>query len=118
MKHSLKKKFFILALTQLLIVIISFISNKEISLLSYINISFYISAILLLTSLLLYTIHSGFYDVIGKSFNLAFTRGENKRRFDEIPALSELITFDQKPLLFYGIINGLFMLCALCLYYL
>jgi hypothetical protein len=112
-----KKKIVVLGLTQLLIVIISFISNKDFSLLSYINISFYISSLLLLTSLLLYTIHSGFYDVIGKSFNLAFSRGDNKRKLEEIPALSELITIDQKPLLFYGLVNGLFMLGALCLYY-
>jgi hypothetical protein len=78
-----------------LILITSSFSKKGFSLLSYIDISFYVSALLLLISLLLYTINSGFFDVIGKSFNLAFSRGHNKRNFHDIPALSELITINQ-----------------------
>ncbi|MEH7085239.1 DUF3899 domain-containing protein [Neobacillus drentensis] len=117
MNYQLKKRLLILAFTQLVIILISFLNYHKISLLSYINISFYFSAGLLLTSLLVFTIHSGFYDVISRSFSFAFQRGQNKRRFDEIPPLSELVTFNQKPLVFYGLINGLFMLIALVIYY-
>jgi hypothetical protein len=115
-KFNFKRKILVLAFTQLLILIISLIANKQITLLSYINISFYISSILLLTALLVYTIHSGFYDVIGKSFNLAFSRG-HKRKFEDIPALSELVTINQKPLVFYGLVNASFMAAALLVYY-
>lgn len=117
MNNRLKKRLLILALTQVLIIIISSLPNKGFSLRGYIDISFYISALLLLISLLLYTINSGFYDVMGKSFNLAFSRGHNKRNFHDIPALSELITINQKPLLFHGLVNGLLMLAAIFVYY-
>jgi hypothetical protein len=112
-----KKRLIILAIIQLVIVTISFIFYRKVSLLSYINISFYFSSLLLLTSLLLFTVHSGFYDVITRSFSYAFSRGHNKRRFDEIPRLSELVTIDEKPLLFYGLVNGLFMAIALLVFY-
>ncbi|WP_420491972.1 DUF3899 domain-containing protein [Neobacillus drentensis] len=117
MNYRLRKRLLILALTQLLILIISLLSKKGFSLLSYIDISFYVSSLLLLTFLLLYTINSGFYDGIGKSFNLAFSRGQNNRKFEDIPALSELITFNQSPLLFHGLANFLLMLISCCLYY-
>ncbi|MBT2697121.1 DUF3899 domain-containing protein [Bacillus sp. ISL-40] len=117
MKFRFKKKHYILAFTQLLILLISSFSKEGISLLSYIDISFYVSSLLFLTSLLLYTINSGSYDVIGKSFNLAFSRGQNNRKFEDIPALSELITFNPSPLLFHGLANGLLMLISCCLYY-
>jgi hypothetical protein len=115
--YRLRKRLLILALTQLLILIISSLSKKGFSLLSYIDISFYVSSLFLLTFLLLYTINSGFYDVIGKSFNLAFSRGQNNRKFEDIPALSELITFNKSSLLFHGLANGLLMLISCCLYY-
>lgn len=118
MNFRFKKRLIILAFTQLAIVVTSFIIEHKISLLSYINISFYITSFFLLTSLLLFTIHSGFYDVISRSFNLVFSRGQNKRSFEEIPRLSELITVDQKPLLFYGLLNAFFMVIALFIYYL
>ncbi|MGZ4159823.1 MAG: DUF3899 domain-containing protein [Neobacillus sp.] len=117
MNFRFKRKLLISALFQIAILIISLITYHKISLLSYINISFYFSAGLLITSLLLYTIHTGFFDVISKSFNHAFTRGKDKRSWDEIPSLSELITVNQQPLLFYGISTGLFMLIALFVYY-
>jgi hypothetical protein len=115
--YRFRKRLLILVLTQVLILITSSFSKKGFSLLSYIDISFYVSALLLLISLLLYTINSGFFDVIGKSFILAFSRGHNKRNFHDIPALSELITINQKPLLFHGLVNGLIMLAAIFLYY-
>ncbi|WP_066252148.1 DUF3899 domain-containing protein [Neobacillus drentensis] len=117
MNYQLKKRLFILALLQLSILIVSFFLDHKIALLSYINISFYFTSALLLTSLLLFTIHSGFFDVISRSFSFAFQRGQNKRRFDEIPPLSELITVNQRPLVFYGLGTGLFMGIALFFYY-
>lgn len=117
MKFQLKKRLLILASFQLGILFISFLIIHKITLLSYINISFYISAALLFTSLLIYTINTGFFDVMSKSLNLAFTRGNGKRKFEDIPSLSELVTISQKPLLFYGSITGLCMLIALFFYY-
>ncbi|MFK9095291.1 DUF3899 domain-containing protein [Bacillus salipaludis] len=118
MNFRFKKKLYILLFTQLAINIISFISYRKISLISYINISFLFTAALLLLTTLIYTIHSGFYDAISRSFNLAFSRGKDERRLEDIPRLSEMITVDEKPLLFHGLMNGLFMMIALIAYYL
>lgn len=117
MNSRLKKRILILAISQLAILAVSFIFYHDISLLSYINISFYFSAVLLLSGLLIHTIHSGFFDVVSRSFNLIFTRSEEKRKFHEIPALSELVSIDKKPLFFYGLFIGLFMVIALILFY-
>lgn len=117
MNSRLKKKLLILAISQLVILAVSLIFYHGISLLSYINISFYFSAALLLSALLIHTIHSGFFDVVSKSFNLIFSRREEKRKFHEIPSLSELVSIDQKPLYFYGLMIGLFMVIALIAFY-
>jgi hypothetical protein len=117
MNQKFKRKLIILAASQLLIFVLSFINYHNISVFSYINISFYVSAALLLTSLLVYTIQTGFFDVISKSFRIAAIRGKDKKSFDEITPLSELVSFNQKPLLFYGLVIGLFMLIALAFYY-
>jgi small-conductance mechanosensitive channel len=113
----LRKKLLIIATIQISILVLSLITYGKISLFSYINISFCITSALLFTSLLVYTIHSGFFDVMSRSFSLAFSRGANKRKFEEIPPLSEIVTINQKPMIFYGLINGTFMLIALVVYY-
>ncbi|MDP4085134.1 MAG: DUF3899 domain-containing protein [Bacillota bacterium] len=118
MTNKLKRKFLILALLQILIFALSFIFNHKISLLSYINISFYIAFFLLISSLLIYTIQTGFFDVMFKSFHLSFSKGEERKKFSEITPLSELVAIDRKPLLFYGLIIGLLMGIGLIFYYL
>jgi len=117
MSFRFKKNLISFILTQLAIIIISLIYHREISLVHYINISFFATSALLLSALLVYTIHSGFYDTIFRSFNLAFSRGKDKRRFEDIPKLSEMISFKEKPLFYHGIINGLLMGLALLIYY-
>ncbi|WP_396953977.1 DUF3899 domain-containing protein [Neobacillus niacini] len=116
MDSHFKKRVLLVTLTQIAILVLSFFFYKKITLLSYINISFYMTAALLLLSLLIYTIQSGFYDAIGKSFNLAFSK-DRKRKFTEIPSLSEMVTIDKRPLFFHGLVTGLFMLIALVAYY-
>jgi hypothetical protein len=117
LKFRLKRRLLILASLQLGIFAISFFISHKITLVSYIDISFYITAALLITSLLIYTIRTGFYDVISKSLNFSFSRGQGKRKFNEVPSLSELVTISPKPALFYGSFTGLFMLIALVCYY-
>lgn len=117
MNSRLKKRILILAISQLVILAVSFIFYHELTLLSYINISFYFSSLLLLSALLIHTIHSGFFDVVSKSFNLIFSRREEKRNFHEIPSLSELVSIDKKPLYFYGLMIGMFMIIALIVFY-
>ncbi|MBS4212145.1 MULTISPECIES: DUF3899 domain-containing protein [Neobacillus] len=117
MKIVPNKSVFLVAFTQIVIFILSFIFYGEISIVSYINISFYISLALLLSFLLIFTIQSGFYDAISKSFNFTQSLKTNKRKFEDIPGLSQLVTIDKKPFLFYAIVNGILMLIALVVYY-
>jgi hypothetical protein len=117
MSGLFKKRVKILTLFQIIIFLLSLISYHEISLLSYINISFYISLSLLLASLLIYTIHTGFFDVMFKSFNFAFSKGEHRRKWEDVPSLSELVSLNNRPLLFYGLTTGAFMAVALFFYY-
>jgi Domain of unknown function (DUF3899) len=112
-----KRRLVISASFQLVILVLSLLVNHKITLISYIDISFYVSSLLLFTSLLIYIIKRGFFDVMSKSFSLAFKPGQSKRKFDDIPSLSELIQINPKPLLFYGSITGLWMLIALVCYY-
>jgi len=116
-KKQLRKYFIFLTIIQVIICFLSYISFHKITLLYYINISFYVTFFFLLSSLLIYTIQGGFFDVIAKSFNFAFSRGQAKRKFDEIPSLSEMVTIQFKPLLLYGIATGALMLIALFIYY-
>jgi hypothetical protein len=116
-KANFKKNLIIITITQLIIVIISFIYHHKITLISYIDISFFVTFGFILLSLLLFTIHSGFYDVMSRSFNLFFSRGKDRRRFEDIPGLSELITINGGPLFLHGLINGLLMAAALIVYY-
>lgn len=111
------KRLFILACFEALILVLSFISIHKITLLSYINISFYFSFFFLLSALLIYTIQTGFFDVVFKSFHFSLTRREEKKRFSEITPISELVSIDRKPLLLYGLLIGLFMIIALVFYY-
>ncbi|OLS41811.1 DUF3899 domain-containing protein [Bacillus sp. MRMR6] len=117
MSLRLKKRLLILAVFQLLILLLSYMIYQKISLISYINISFYFASAFLLSGLLIYTVYTGFFDVISKSFNLAFTRGKDERKFNDVPGLSELINIDQKPLFFYGFWMGFLMLIALTVFY-
>jgi uncharacterized membrane-anchored protein YitT (DUF2179 family) len=72
---------------------------------------------LLLSSLLIYTIQTGFFDIVSKSFQYAFTRDHEKRKFKDIPPLSEIVAIDQKPLLIYGLLLGVSMGIGLAIYY-
>ncbi|WP_462408982.1 DUF3899 domain-containing protein [Neobacillus sp. Marseille-QA0830] len=117
MKGRLRKYVIILTIIQALIFSFSYLRYHDITILSYINISFYFTFFFLLSSLLIFTIQGGFFDVIAKSFNFAFSRGHARRRFEEIPSLSSMVTIQYKPLLAYGIVTGGLMLAALLVYY-
>ncbi|GAE45166.1 hypothetical protein JCM21738_1940 [Mesobacillus boroniphilus JCM 21738] len=88
--------------------------------LSYINFSFYIASALLFSSLIVFTVNSGFFDAISYSFRTVFAgkeEGEKKKSFDEMTPLSELVTINANPLLMIGLLDFILMLAALFLYY-
>ncbi len=103
--------------SQLIIFILMFFSNS-ISLLSYINKSFYITSLLLFISLAIFTVNTGFFDVVTKSFRLIFAgKDVTRETVDEMRPLSQIITINYSPLLFIGFINLALCLAALFFYY-
>jgi hypothetical protein len=121
MRNRFGKIFTGFFISQLLIFILSLVYQQSITLLSYINISFYIASVLLFTSLIVFTINSGFFDAISYSFRTVFAgkeEGEKKKSFDEMTPLSELVTFNANPLLMVGLLDFILMLAALFVYYL
>ncbi len=121
MSNSVGKIFSGFLLSQLVVLFLSFIYHRGLTLLSYINISFYIASVLLFTSLIVYTVNSGFFDKMSYSFRTVFSKkeeGEKRKSFEEMTPLSELVTFNANPLLVIGLLDFTVMLAALYVYYL
>ncbi|MCM3663041.1 DUF3899 domain-containing protein [Mesobacillus subterraneus] len=121
MRKRVGKIFYGILGSQLLVFGLSLVYYRELSLLNYINISFYIASILLFISLIVFTVNSGFFDAISYSFRNVFTSKDNegkKESFDEMTPLSELVTINTQPLLAVGLLDFILMLAALYLYYL
>ncbi|HAQ08490.1 MAG TPA: hypothetical protein DCR24_13585 [Bacillus bacterium] len=120
MRKGYQKIFYGFLSSQLLVLVISLIYHNDISLLNYINISFYISSILLFTSLLVFTVNSGFFDAMSYSFRSVFSsaeNGEKKRKIEEMTPLSEMIAIDTNPLIAVGLFDFILMLAGLFIYY-
>jgi hypothetical protein len=116
----MKKIIYLLLFSQAAILALSFAWFKDITLLNYINISFYIASILLLVSLLIYTINSGFFDNISRSFRHIFaSKGSyTQKEKEELIPLSAIISVNYHPLVIIGFLDLLLMFIALTVYYL
>ena len=109
---------YFLLIVQVAIFLLSLFVYREISLLHYINISFYISFLFILFSLLIYTINTGFFDLMAHSFQKVFARNHvSNEQKEEIKPLSQLITTNYSPLSIAGIIQLLLTLVSLFLFY-
>lgn len=120
MKKHIKPSIYVLLFSQIAIFVISLILYRNISLLHYINLSFYLSLLCIMFSLTIFTINTGFFDVTDRSFRrlLFAKRGVSKEHIEQIRPLSEMITFNYLPLLISGILTFTCMLTALFFYYL
>ncbi|MDQ0413616.1 MULTISPECIES: DUF3899 domain-containing protein [Mesobacillus] len=119
MRTRFRKIFIGFSLSQFIVLILSLLDQQTITLLSYINISFYIASILIFTSMVVFTVHSGFFDAISYSFRTVFAGKEEKNHSrNDITPLSELITINANPLFLVGLFDFLLMLSALYVYYL
>lgn len=104
-------------ISQISIFAIEIIFFKELSLLSYINISFYIGFLFIFSSLLFFTVKGGFFDAVTKSFRQVFKgKGTSKEEIEEMLLPSMTITFNVLPLLLNGLLLTLIMLVALSIY--
>lgn len=107
----------LLIVSQTLVFILMYILDGNFSLLGYINRSFYIASIGLFLSLTIYTINTGFFDVVTRSFRLLFAgKDVTRQNVDEMTPLSEIISINYSPLFIVGLSNLLLSLLALYVY--
>lgn len=116
MNEIFRKIFYGFFFSQIAVLLLSLISYQELTLLIYINISFYISSMIIFVSLLVFTVNSGFFDTMSYSFRTIFS-GETKKQMDEMIPLSEMIGINANPFLIVGLIDFFTMLAGLVVYY-
>lgn len=118
MKIKYKHVFTLLLVSQFIIFLFCLAFYHEVSLLAYINISFYVASAFVFCSLSIFTINTGFFDTIVKSSRLVFKRkGVDKQELEELRPFSQIITIDYLPILVNGILIASLMLLALFIYY-
>ena len=100
-------------------ILLSLIFHHALSLLDFINMTFYISGGLILLSLVTFVVQRGFFDVAFYSFRRVFQIqnqhiGEEK---EDIPKLSDIISLSSSYSLVLGLIMLCIMLLSLAIYY-
>ena len=101
-------------------ILLSLIFHQALSLLNFINMTFYISGGLILLALVTFVVQRGFFDVVFYSFRRVFQIqnqhvGEEK---EDIPKLSDIISLSSSFSLVVGLIMLCIMLLSLAVYYL
>ncbi|MCV9887054.1 DUF3899 domain-containing protein [Metabacillus halosaccharovorans] len=105
-----------LCLTNLL----SFIIYQKLTILSFINISFFFALGLLFISFFTITVKGGFFDGITYGFRRMFvSKGKelSKQEVNEMTPVSELLTFDHSPFLTSGLVMTGIVVIGTILYY-
>jgi len=114
-----KNKLFSLTIgTLILTLILSLLLYQEISLLHFINISFYFCYAYISIGLLLFIVNNGFFDGISYSFRKVFRRNNKEDETEKIVPLSEMMTIPHSLLLKSGVILIFVMCISLIIYYL
>lgn len=114
----MKRNVIVFLLSQLVIVISVFSVYGEISLLGYINASFFISGFLLFIGSVVFIIRTGSFDFFMKSTRKVFALKGQREALDSMRAPSE--TMSASPAWFFtaGIPTFILMIVALGVYYL
>ncbi|MGM9927272.1 MAG: DUF3899 domain-containing protein [Bacillus sp. (in: firmicutes)] len=108
---------FLVGTTILLTFVLSFTIYKQVSLLHFINISFYFSSSYIFLGLLLFVTNKGFFDGISYSFRKMFKSNHPEEDKNDIVPLSELISLSHSKFLTCGILVLSIMLICLWFYY-
>ncbi len=116
-----KKSFTLYIVSILSVILLSFLIYQKLTLLSFINISFYFGITLLFVAAFTITLKGGFFDGITYGFRRLFVskgRELSKEEVDEMIPVSELLDFDHSPFLISGLMVTGTMILALLIYYL
>ncbi|WP_165967152.1 DUF3899 domain-containing protein [Jeotgalibacillus sp. S-D1] len=99
---------------------ISLLYYGELTLLTFVNSTFFIGGALIFFSLTVFVLSTGFFDVVSNSFRRTFSmsRVMNKEEAEEMRSLSEAISIvNIKPFLYAGIIIYFAMAVGLVIFY-
>lgn len=113
----MKKKALIFLILQIIIVAWMLLSDKSISLVSYINMSFFVGGTLIFIGLLVYIVSNGFFDIFTMSMRKVFTLKRNMEDVESMRAPSQLLDFPTAPFFQIGGTILLGMVVALLFYY-
>ncbi|PIC70321.1 hypothetical protein CSV77_09605 [Sporosarcina sp. P16b] len=114
----MKRNIIVFLLSQLVIVISVYSVYDKISLLGYINVSFFVSGFLLFIGALVFIIRTGSFDFFMKSTRKVFALKGQREALDSMRAPSETISMSPAWFFTAGIPTFLLMIVALLVYYL
>ena len=114
----MKKKTIFFAVAQLLIVTLMFLIYRELSLISYINVSFMVGGAVTFIGLIIYVVSRGFFDIFSMSMRKVFTFRRKLVDVESMRPPSEVLDFPTAPFLRVGGSILLAMFIALLFYYL
>lgn len=108
----MKKKAIYFGIAQLVIVTLMLLIYKDMTLTSYINMSFFVGGSIVFIGLLIYIVSSGFFDIFSMSMRKVFTlKRSNSVDVESMRAPSEILDFPTSPFLQVGgsILAGMFI---------
>lgn len=113
----MKKKILYFVTAQIVIVALMLLIYKELSLTSYINMSFFVGGTLVFIGLLVYIVSNGFFDIFTMSMRKVFTFRRKLVDTESMRAPSELLDFPTLPFFQVGGSVLAIMFIALFFYY-
>ncbi|MGG0643022.1 DUF3899 domain-containing protein [Sporosarcina gallistercoris] len=102
---------------QLIIFILSFLSNAGLSLLSYINTSFYVGGLFLFVGGIVYIFRTGSFDFFNSSMRKVLSFKHTKEDLETMRTPSEVFSMSPKVFFHIGIPIFLMMFLAMAFYY-
>jgi len=118
---SNKRSVTLIIVSLCLTILLSFIIYQKLTILSFVNISFFFAIGLLFISFFTITVKGGFFDGITYGFRRMFvSKGKelSKQEVEEMIPVSELLTFDHSPFLSSGLVMTAIVVIGTFLYYL
>ncbi|WP_432355518.1 DUF3899 domain-containing protein [Sporosarcina sp. A2] len=113
----MKKITLLFLIGQFIIFILSFVSKDGISLLSYINNSFYIGGLLLLVGGIVYIFRTGSFDFFTSSMRKVLATKNTRDDLDSMRSPSEVFSTSPRILFLTGIPILVMMFIAMAFYY-
>ena len=113
----MKKRLIYFLGSQLIIFSLMFLVHKDIQLVSYINMSFFVGGTITFIGLMTYVVSGGFFDFFTASTRKIFTPRHMKKDAKQMRLPSEVFSFPYKPIIALGLSNLFCMSVALFIYY-